>query len=631
MRGSEPTAMIPHRHVLALLLPLLLALAPRTSAAAEHPARSLVDRAQESASRDPAETRRLAQDALQALAGRPDADLEIEARLLLCDHHAEREPAAAQREVNIVGDLLPRARRGALRVGLLACMGQMREYAGDSVRARSLYEEAVAIAEASDDKDMLANALYLRGYLRGVQGELAAALADLRRAHQIYTRLDLRPRVANVLNAIAIIYNRMGDHAQARDYFQQSLKGLVASGALREQAVTLHNLGRATENLGDLEAARGHYDAALAASRQIDFPRGEAYALRGLASLANLTGDADAALERLDSADARLGHTPDQRLRAQMLLQRGIAQRLKHRHADSVQSLERALRIFAEADSRSELAATYGELAATHAEAGDWRAAFERETDFKNENERLMRLQLDQRFATLKIEFDTAAKDRENALLQREKQATQNALEQEQRANDLKVVVIGLALVVLLALALLAVRQWRASRAMRSLALTDELTGLPNRRAVLARLQALLAQPGAGPCSVLLADLDHFKRINDEHGHLVGDEVLRLVAERLADAVREPMIVGRLGGEEFLVVLPDTQTEAARQAAERIREGIASMESQRWPGRRPLTVSLGVATSGAAGDTVSDMLRRADAALYDAKRAGRNRVIALVA
>jgi diguanylate cyclase (GGDEF)-like protein len=434
-----------------------------------------------------------------------------------------------------------------------------------------------------------------------------------------------------VLNAIAIVYNRMGDPAQARDYFQQSLRALEPMHAVREQAVTLHNLGRAAENLRDLDAARRHYVAALEAARTIDFARGEAYALRGLASLANDAGDGAGALARVEQAESRAGATPDQRLRGQIDLQRGIALRLLGRLAESVRSLEKALAIFGEAGSRNELASTYGALAATHADSGNWKAAYQRESELKAESERLMRLQLDQRFATLKIEFDTAAKDRENAALQREKQAAEVALGLEQRANRLQVVVIALAAVLLLALALLAARQRRTSHAMRSLALTDELTGLPNRRDVLNRLRPLLAQPGAGACAVLLADLDHFKRINDEHGHLVGDEVLRLVAAQLTDAVRDPVFVGRLGGEEFLVVLPDAELEAARQVAERIRERLAGIDTRRLAPNLPLTVSIGVAVCVPTRDTVSSMLSRADAALYDAKRSGRNRVIALAA
>jgi len=482
---------------------------------AEHPAEALLQQALDAVSRDPAESLAHAQKALEALAAQPDTDLEIRTRLMLCDHHSERDAAAAEREVAIVTELLPRARRSALRSGLLACKGEMREYAGDAPRAKALYEEAVSVAEAANDDELLANALFLRGYLRSVEGELASALGDLRRAYQLQLKAGAPQRASNVLNTIAIVYNRMGDHVQARDYYAQTLKAQQAAGATRDQVVTLHNLGRATESLGDLDAARRHYDAALALSRQIDFARGEAYALRGLASLANVAGDGEAAARLLDTAEQRASTSPDQRLRAQLLLQRGIAYRLLRRGADSVAALHEALRIFSAADSRAELAATYGALAATHAMNGDWRTAYDRQADFKTESDKLLRLQLDQRFATLKVEFDTAAKERDNAELLRENRAAEQALLQEQRVSSLRLAVIALAAVLVGALTMLAVRQRRTSRAMRSLALTDELTGLPNRRDVLSRLEQLLARPAPSQVAVLLADLDHFKRIND--------------------------------------------------------------------------------------------------------------------
>lgn len=621
----------PPRRLPRLLTGLLLAAAAAAGAAPPHPAEALLQQADEAVSRDPAQSVRHAEAALAALAALPDTDLEIRTRLLLCDHHSERDAAAAEREAEIVAGLLPRARRAALRSGLLACRGEIREYAGDATRAKAYYEEAVTVAEGSDDEELLGNALFLRGYLRSVQGELASALADLRRAYQLHLRAGARHRASNVLNTIAIVYNRMGDHSQARDYYVQTLKTQTETGATRDQAVTLHNLGRATESLGDLDGARRHYEAALTLSRRIDFARGEAYALRGLASLANRAGDGTTASVWLDQAEQRAKGSPDKRLRAQILLQRGIAYRLLRRGADSVAALNEALRIFAAADSRAELAATYGALAATHALNADWRAAYERVADFKSESDKQLQLQLDQRFATLKVEFDTAAKQRDNEALVRENRAAELALQEGRRASRLQLAVIVLAAVLLLALTALALRQRRTSRAMRSLALTDELTGLPNRRDVLARLGQLLARPAPSHCAVLLADLDHFKRINDGHGHLVGDQVLKAVAQRLTDAVREPVVVGRLGGEEFLVVLPDTDLEAARQVAERIREQIAGIDTRLWFDGPPLTISLGVAASAGSGDGVSAMLRRADHALYDAKRAGRNRVIALVA
>jgi diguanylate cyclase (GGDEF)-like protein len=124
----------------------------------------------------------------------------------------------------------------------------------------------------------------------------------------------------------------------------------------------------------------------------------------------------------------------------------------------------------------------------------------------------------------------------------------------------------------------------------------------------------------------MIADLDHFKLINDRHGHAVGDAVLRAVASVLTEAVREPVFVGRLGGEEFLIVLPETNLEAACQVAERIRVQVSVIDTGRWFTDLRLTVSLGVTDSNASGDSEAQMLRRADAALYFAKHGGRNRV-----
>jgi diguanylate cyclase (GGDEF)-like protein len=160
---------------------------------------------------------------------------------------------------------------------------------------------------------------------------------------------------------------------------------------------------------------------------------------------------------------------------------------------------------------------------------------------------------------------------------------------------------------------------------MRALAMTDELTGVPNRRDVLRRLEELLQRPDEPACSMLIIDIDHFKSINDHHGHLTGDEVLKFIARELRAAVREPAFFGRLGGEEFLIVLPATSLDGACPAAERFREQISAVDTVRWfPARRRITASIGVTVATPGTCTSSEMLMRADGALYAAKRAGRN-------
>jgi diguanylate cyclase (GGDEF)-like protein len=148
---------------------------------------------------------------------------------------------------------------------------------------------------------------------------------------------------------------------------------------------------------------------------------------------------------------------------------------------------------------------------------------------------------------------------------------------------------------------------------------TDPLTGVSNRRALDEQLTShfALMHRYETPFSVVILDIDHFKKINDEQGHLYGDSVLASVAKVLADCVRDTDMVTRYGGEEFVIVMPQTMLEGACVFANRLRE--------RTESKLPLTVSGGVA-SAVDGDNAQTLLARADAALYGAKAAGRNQI-----
>ncbi|HVY87059.1 MAG TPA: PleD family two-component system response regulator [Caulobacterales bacterium] len=163
------------------------------------------------------------------------------------------------------------------------------------------------------------------------------------------------------------------------------------------------------------------------------------------------------------------------------------------------------------------------------------------------------------------------------------------------------------------------------------LAVTDQLTGLYNRRFLFAQLNPLVqrAQCGGDPVSVMIIDLDHFKRINDTYGHDVGDEVLKEFSARLATNVRPSDFACRLGGEEFVVIMPAASGDLACLAAERIRRNIcaASFQINAAAIELDVTVSIGVAASEGGDESAETLLKRADEGLYLAKRAGRNRVV----
>jgi diguanylate cyclase (GGDEF)-like protein len=162
----------------------------------------------------------------------------------------------------------------------------------------------------------------------------------------------------------------------------------------------------------------------------------------------------------------------------------------------------------------------------------------------------------------------------------------------------------------------------RALETSKLQAETDALTGLLNRRSLAAKCGGLFNS--TTPCAVAVCDLDHFKRLNDTHGHDAGDRALRLFAQVMRQSVRPSDIVGRYGGEEFVIVLPGATAEQASIAMERVRESLRHALSSN--GAVFFTASIGIASHPSHGSTLDDLVQAADRALYRAKTNGRDRI-----
>jgi len=194
---------------------------------------------------------------------------------------------------------------------------------------------------------------------------------------------------------------------------------------------------------------------------------------------------------------------------------------------------------------------------------------------------------------------------------------------------------IGIALLILVILLLVGglmlalIRLHYQHKKVLKLSLMDELTGLGNRRYMLNFTNFLFeqSQHSGLPLSVALLDLDHFKRVNDNYGHPAGDQVLRAFADALINEVRKADVVARIGGEEFCVLMPDTEAKGALEVVERIRLRVSALSHQELGVPVAVTVSLGLASSDNHDTTFEHLYARADQALYEAKTNGRNRVV----
>ncbi len=171
----------------------------------------------------------------------------------------------------------------------------------------------------------------------------------------------------------------------------------------------------------------------------------------------------------------------------------------------------------------------------------------------------------------------------------------------------------------------------RLSAEIEQLAVVDELTGVFNRRGlvILGGREVERARRLGCPLAVLFVDLDHFKSLNDEYSHEVGDRALREVGRRIQDSMRRIDTVARYGGEEFVVLLAETELGSAVEVGERVRQVVEATNLATERGPAHLTVSIGVTAQGPKTVSLEGLIRRADEAMYAAKQAGRNRVVAL--
>jgi diguanylate cyclase (GGDEF)-like protein len=476
------------------------------------------------------------------------------------------------------------------RAELGLCRGYGHETAGRMIEATADYEVGVAEGRRLREQPLLANALTLRGELRYYRGEMGAALADLTEAHGLFVRLGKPNSERRVLNAIANVYadRRVGEYDKALEYYRQLLADHQAAGRTAETSTAYFNLGTTLENKGDPAAALDYYRRSLAIERQ-----------------------------RGDSAEIAVVERSI-----------GIALTKAGRPADALADLETARVHFDSTGNTRFLEKLHDERALAFAATGDWQRAYgARGTQLRLQQALAEQLK-EEHTSRLRVQFDTEKKEAENRALLLENRLRGQRLAAVARIRRLQTVIIALSVLIMGILAVLVARHVSSARLLRTMAMTDELTRLPNRRHLLSVAHARLADAKRSdkPVSILALDVDHFKRINDTFGHDAGDAVLRRVAQTCRAAQRHDDVIGRTGGEEFVVILPHADAGRAVEVAERLRSAVEGLE---WADVDPalrVTVSVGVAERASVDDDFAALSRRADDSLYRAKKLGRNRV-----
>jgi diguanylate cyclase (GGDEF)-like protein len=469
---------------------------------------------------------------------------------------------------------IQRAQGDRMGEGLsLNSLGNVSYHLGDYGQALDYYQDSLKVREEIGDRVGVAYCLNNIGNIHGQLGESQRALEHMLQALAIKEGADPQAAGISMLN-VGSAYADLGDDERALEYMERAAVRLRETGSLDGEATCLRDIGRVHERRGDVARALECYQASLATTQALGARVFEAETLIRLGALRVRMGESDEGLADLHAA------------------------------LEMVSALGARPQVYAAHEALTEVYESRGALdrALRHYRAFHtaWRDVFNAETNA--------------RIKSVLVRTEVQQAQREAEILRQKNDELTAAYDRLREADEEKARLVA-------RLREQAVELERQTR-------EDALTGLSNRR----HLDALLsvewerALRFGRALTVAMADIDHFKAVNDRFSHAVGDEVLRTVARILRENTRGVDVVARYGGEEFCLILVETRAEDAARLCDRLRGLIADYE---WSTIRPgleLTVSIGVAGLGEGMDAPDALLAAADVRLYQAKHDGRNRV-----
>lgn len=419
--------------------------------------------------------------------------------------------------------------------------------------------------------------------------------------------------LSSTLNNLGLVYERLGDLDRALECQQRALEIKRSLDNLQGISGSLNNLGSLYQSMGRLDEARDCHQQALVLNRQASYRHGEAVTLINLGELHQIGGDLEQALECFNQALDVLRQAGDRYAEAETLLDVGANYQKRGMPAQALSFLLHAQSLAVMLQSNDLIARSHEALATAYEEQKDFERALTHYKAFHQAQAAVFTAESDHRRHLLQIQSEIEQAQREaeiHRLRNVELAQAYRDLEQSDKHKE----------------ALLFTLRQQAEQLER-LTREDSLTGVANRRHLdqQAELEFERAQRFSHSLCAAMLDIDDFKQINDRFSHLAGDAVLRAVAQTLRSGCRSVDMVGRYGGEEFLILLVETGLPNGLALCERLRQAI---ETYHWLPLHPdlkVTVSIGVADNANVAD-LQAQLSLADARLYRAKQAGKNRV-----
>jgi diguanylate cyclase (GGDEF)-like protein len=488
-----------------------------------------------------------------------------------------------------------------------------------------LLEEASVI-----DNPWYSAAVYLSvGQSQYVNSNFEGALQSLRKAYDIYKAVNETQELSDVMNALANVYIDLNDSEGAIRFYKEAIEIKASENDQFSISILKYNLGKAYLAIDDTQKAKRAFEESKAISVSIEDSIGILWAKYSLAEIYLNENKPKLALDYFKAAAQSFEQSGDRVTFFHTLIGQ-VNALIKLDQLDLArQKLEKAEALLPLLNNVELTARHTYTLATLEAAFENYQAAFQAQRLYSEQESEIFKTQQAQDSEKLRIQFDVATQESRNQILESENEIKSLRITKQQEEKTFWMIIILLAVFVIIVgtVALIKVVQHR--NRFKNMALRDHLTNSPNRRAILQFAQERYqeAKYTNMELSIGIIDLDHFKQINDTYGHETGDEVLKAFSEACNQTLRKQDRYGRYGGEEWLLVLSDTNHLNIQQIFDRLKLRLNEAIIDGIPDDKNITFSMGIAQFDTElDDSLQAMINRADKNLYQAKSSGRNQL-----
>lgn len=550
---------------------------------------------------------------------------ELECQQLVEKGKSDQAIAIAERGISQAPDNIQ-------SVKLWMCKGAAFDRLGKLEQSMHSYDQALELARINNALSLSVLVLLKQADLFVLGNRFEQSQKVLTEAWQVAQATGDQGLQENVLNSLAIVYYETQKYDQAERYYVELLNLKGEKIAPADLATTLFNLGHVYGAKKEFSNADQVFAKSLQISKDINSSEGVAYTLKAWGVSLYAQGRLKEGEEKLSLALGLFSELGDLRQQASTLRNLADVEVEKQQYSQAIDHYLQALPILANQGFNNALMRTYRGLATAYEKTSSYQLAYENHQNYTRLLHQHLEEKSQQVTQKLQVAFETQRYQADNQRLASENREQEIKLIHREQILQMQKIAIGLVVVIFALIVFMWRRSLKQAQRMEKLATIDELTKLHNRRSIMSfgGMELNRVKRFNRNFSLLLLDIDFFKRVNDTYGHVVGDQVLQVVAATLKNVSRNADRVGRYGGEEFMIVAPETNADQAMNLAERI---CSSIEAARFDSEPELTVSISIGIASYLFESKSaelsrlelgDLIGQADKALYDAKNNGRN-------